>query len=214
MRRGQPDTRWHPHQRSVRTRVRVQSISRLFVFWASCPLSPCPPPPPTFRRCEWQGGGDRSPPVPTVHTGACVTLLDYYYLSFPLSFDLSLSATLQNINFAFWNFSAGGLNTPARYLYLYLICRWCNTIGVELFFPCSFHSNDHRDILSSHESFRIFNLFQAHYFPTLFFVTAPRIFLKLPNIFCHCENPINCERVIMGVKTFHLAEKLKVMRVK
>ena len=46
-------------------------------------------------------GGDRSPPVPTVHTGACVTLLDYYYLSFPLSFDLSLSATLQNINFAF-----------------------------------------------------------------------------------------------------------------
>lgn len=77
--------------------------------------------------------GDRSPPVSTVHTGACVTLLDYYYLSFPLSFDLSLSATLQNINFAFWNFSAGGLYTPTRYLNLYLICRWCNTIGVWIF---------------------------------------------------------------------------------
>ena len=151
--------------------------------------------------------GDRSPPVSTVHTGACVTLLDYYYLSFPLSFDLSLSATLQNINFAFWNFSAGGLYTPTRYLYPYLICRWCNTIGVWTFsLLISFKWSYIETFLLSHESFQISNLFQAHYFPTLFFVTAPRIFPKLPNIFCHCENPINCERVIMGVKTFHLAE--------
>ena len=87
--------------------------------------------------------GDRSPPVLTVHTGACVTLLDYYYLSFPLSFDLSLSATLQNINFAFWNFSAGGLYTPTRYLYLYPICMWCNTIGVRLFFVAHFIKTRH-----------------------------------------------------------------------
>ena len=77
------------------------------------------------------------------------------------------------------------------------------------FFVAHFIQTILETFLLSHESFQISNLFQAHYFPTLFFVTAPRIFLKLPNIFCHCENPINCERVIMGVKTFHLAEKLK-----
>ena len=154
MRRGQPDTHIRPRPCEV---IQDQSQSSKHfstpfiepskVSPASCPL---PPPPPTFRRCEWQGGGrgrqeagGRSPPVLTVHTGACVTLLDYYYLSFPLSFDLSLSATLQNINFAFWNFSAGGLYTPTRYLYLYRICMWCNTIGVRLFFVAHFIKTRH-----------------------------------------------------------------------
>ena len=69
------------------------------------------------RRGKGATGG-RSPPVLTVHTGACVTLLDYYYLSFPLSFDLSLSATLQNINFAFLKFPQVALHEQDISTYL------------------------------------------------------------------------------------------------
>ena len=69
------------------------------------------------RRGEGATGG-RSPPVLTVHTGACVTLLDYYYLSFPLSFDLSLSATLQN-KLCILKISAG-VSSRTRYLNLFV----------------------------------------------------------------------------------------------
>ena len=91
----------------------------------SLPPCSCPPPPPTFRRPEERGESDkergRQESTCAHSTHRCLGLA-YYYLSFPLSFDLSMSATLQNINFAFLIFSTGGF--CRRYLRRHLYAQF------------------------------------------------------------------------------------------
>ena len=116
------------------------------------------PPTPTFgrqevrvtRRGEGATGG-RSPPVLTVHTGACVTLLETIITCPFLCHLTSPCLQLYKINFAFLKFSQVALHEQdiSTYLSMMQVNRsW-------LFSVAHFIRTNKETFLSSHESFQI-----------------------------------------------------------